>query len=76
MTGYTREDVNFPTVPSPNPLPTGLGTGYREVYVTKVDALGALVYSAYFGGSFHDEGYAIEVVEALGYVRDRVYRVV
>jgi len=56
VTGETKSD-DFPTQA---PLQPAFG-GYQDVFVTKIDASGALAYSTYLGGSSYDGGYGIAV---------------
>ncbi|MDX8404722.1 MAG: SBBP repeat-containing protein, partial [Mariprofundus sp.] len=56
VTGYTRSP-NYPTL---NAVQTTLG-GYWDVFVTKLDATGALSYSTYLCGSSTEDGRVIAV---------------
>jgi uncharacterized protein (TIGR03437 family) len=57
--------LNFPVLNAAQPQPkiTGLGTvnATRDVYVTKLDPSGNLVYSTYFGGTGDDVATALTV---------------
>ena len=56
VTGYTDSD-DFPT-----PGGFDVTLGFRDAFVTKVDASGSsLVWSSYLGGSFGDDGYDVAV---------------
>jgi hypothetical protein len=58
VTGVTGS-TNYPVTPGAFQTRNG---GYRDVFVTKLNAAGtALVYSTYIGGSSDDEGYGIAV---------------
>jgi hypothetical protein len=57
VTGMTTS-TNFPTV---NPLQATHGGGLGDIFVTKLTPAGAAVYSTYYGGRGHDQGYAIVV---------------
>jgi hypothetical protein len=59
VTGYTYSTDYDVT---PGAFQTGFGGGWRDVFVTKLNATGtALVYSTYIGGSDGEEGYGIAV---------------
>ncbi|MGH8245296.1 MAG: SBBP repeat-containing protein, partial [Gammaproteobacteria bacterium] len=56
IVGFTNS-TNFPVS---NPF-QGRPAGLKEVFVTKLNPAGGLVYSTYLGGRANDEGYAIAV---------------
>jgi hypothetical protein len=59
VTGATRS-TNYPV--TPGAFQTTYEGGWRDVFVTKLNAAGtALVYSTYIGASASDEGYGIAV---------------
>lgn len=61
ITGITTS-VNFPTL---NPIQTGNGVGFGDVFVTKLNSSGsALVYSTYLAGVGFDVGRGIAVDSA------------
>ena len=62
VTGYTTS-TDFPTANAFQPNNRGYTNGgYKEVFVTKLDATGqTLLYSTYLGGSNDDEGHGIAV---------------
>jgi len=63
ITGWTNSN-DFPT--TSGAFQTRYGGGFRDVFVTKLNASGtALVYSTYLGGSDWDEGLGI-AVDGLG----------
>ena len=58
ITGFTQS-ADFPTE---NPLQAAIGGGFKDAFVTKLNAAGdALVYSTYLGGSRADYGKGIAV---------------
>ena len=59
--------TDFPTTPGvASPLrPPGEAAGVTDVFVSKLDAVGSVVYSTYLGGTGADEGLGI-VVDQLG----------
>lgn len=58
ITGWT-DSQNFPTTPSAY---RNTPAGYRDAFVTKVNATGSkLIYSTYLGGTNYDAGNAIAV---------------
>lgn len=57
VTGYTYS-IDFPVAGTPL---RSANAGAQDVFVSKFDAAGALVYSTYIGGSAFDEGTGIAV---------------
>jgi hypothetical protein len=55
----TTSSINFPTANAFQPVNNGGAFG--DVFVTKLDAVGSLVYSTYLGGAGDEEGSGIAV---------------
>ncbi|MCX7747087.1 MAG: Ig-like domain-containing protein [Clostridia bacterium] len=57
ITGYTHS-TNFPLL---SPYQSSKTAQYANAYITKLTPSGALSFSTYFGGNYHDEGQGIAV---------------
>lgn len=60
LTGYTSS-VDFPTTPDAIQLHKNGSTVKIDAFISKLNTLGTLVYSTYFGGSDNDYGQSIAI---------------